>query len=382
MTERDKIDERLLRYLLREATPEERGEVEEWVARDEENAAYFKRFQRLHLRVEWGLRAGMVKATFGELRRRLTKRRRMWAWTGVAAAVVVLFSVGGWLMWEREAIREPLAQEQEAVIKPGRPQAVLHLSSGETVVMDTLARELTEQDGTAIRVSEDGNVAYEAQAESRDTGRVMNRIEVPRGGEFSLELADGSQVWLNAESELRYPARFSGDKRAVYLKGEAYFSVATDSTRPFVVEVEGMSVRVYGTEFNVSTQQEGRVETVLVRGAVGMRHGEEEMRLEPNQLGVFVKADGSMRSQEVDVLPYVAWRTGDFVFKDETLESIMDKLARWYDLEVFFQNGDLRDVRLSGNLKRYKDVRELFRSFEKISEARFSVNGKTVVIGK
>lgn len=382
MTERDKIDERLLRYLLREATPEERGEVEEWVARDEENAAYFKRFQRLHLRVEWGLRAGMVKATFGELRRRLTKHRRMWAWTGVAAAVVVLFSVGGWLMWEREAIREPLAQEQEAVIKPGRPQAVLHLSSGETVVMDTLARELTEQDGTAIRVSEDGNVAYEAQAESRDTGRVMNRIEVPRGGEFSLELADGSQVWLNAESELRYPARFSGDKRAVYLKGEAYFSVATDSTRPFVVEVEGMSVRVYGTEFNVSTQQEGRVETVLVRGAVGMRHGEEEMRLEPNQLGVFVKADGSMRSQEVDVLPYVAWRTGDFVFKDETLESIMDKLARWYDLEVFFQNGDLRDVRLSGNLKRYKDVRELFRSFEKISEARFSVNGKTVVIGK
>ena len=231
-------------------------------------------------------------------------------------------------------------------------------------------------------MSEDGNVAYEAQAESRDTGRVMNRIEVPRGGEFSLELADGSQVWLNAESELRYPARFSGDKRAVYLKGEAYFSVATDSARPFVVEAEGVSVRVYGTEFNVSTQQEGRVETVLVRGAVGMRHGEEEMRLEPNQLGVFVKADGSMRSQEVDVLPYVAWRTGDFVFKDETLESIMDKLARWYDLEVFFQNGDLRDVRLSGNLKRYKDVRELFRSFEKISEARFSVNGKTVVIGK
>ncbi len=380
MIERDEIDEQLLRYLLKESTPEERRAVEEWVERDEKNAAYFKRFQRLHLWIEWGMRAEMVKTSFEELRRRLTRRRRMWTWTGVAAAAILLLSVGGWLSQEREPERRPVAQLP--VIEPGRPRAVLHLSSGEKVVMDTLARELTEQDGTAIRVSEDGNVAYEAQAESRDTGRVMNRIEVPRGGEFSLELADGSQVWLNAESELRYPARFSGDKRAVYLKGEAYFSVATDSTRPFVVEVEGMSVRVYGTEFNVSTQQEGRVETVLVRGAVGMRHGEEEMRLEPNQLGVFVKADGSMRSQEVDVLPYVAWRTGDFVFKDETLESIMDKLARWYDLEVFFQNGDLRDVRLSGNLKRYKDVRELFRSFEKISEARFSVNGKTVVIGK
>ena len=190
------------------------------------------------------------------------------------------------------------------------------------------------------------------------------------------------EVWLNADSELRYPARFTGADRRVWLSGEAYFSVRTDSARPFVVEAEDVRVRVYGTEFNVSTQETGRVETVLVSGSVGMGHGGEEVALRPSEKGTFARESGEMTVEEVDVLPYVAWRTGDFVFKDESLERIMDKLARWYDLEVFFQNADLREVRLSGNLKRFKDVRELFRSFEKISEARFTVNGKTVVIGK
>lgn len=378
MTGRNEIDDRLVRYLLGEMSPEERREVEAWVGESKENAVYFKRVQQLHLRILWGVRGKLVKGTFGVLRRRLTKKRRMWEWTAAAVVVVLLLGVGSLLTWEREDVT--VAQEESIV--PGRPRAVLHLSSGESVVMDTLSRELTEQDGTAIRVSEDGNVAYKAQSGGQKQKGVMNRIEVPRGGEFSLVLADGSQVWLNAESELRYLAHFSGDRRTVYLKGEAYFSVATDSARPFVVVTEEVKVQVYGTEFYVSTQQEGLVETVLVNGAVSMRHGDEEMMLEPNQLGIYVKADGTMFSERVDVLPYVAWRTGDFVFKNESLGSIMEKLARWYDLEVFYQNGDLREVRLSGNLKRYKDVRELFRSFEKISEARFSVNGRTVVIGK
>ena len=380
MTGQNEIDERLLRYLLGEMTREERREVEEWAARSEENAAYFRRFQRLHLRVSWGMRSELVTTSFGALRRRLTRGRRMWTRAGVAAAVALLLGVGGLLVWEREALPEPSARE--VAIVPGRARAVLHLSSGETVAMDTLARELTERDGTAIRVDEDGRVAYEAAGGGETERAPMNRIEVPRGGEFHVTLADGSEVWLNADSELRYPARFTGADRRVWLKGEAYFSVRTDSARPFVVEAEDVRVRVYGTEFNVSTQETGRVETVLVSGSVGMGHGGEEVALRPSEKGTFARESGEMTVEEVDVLPYVAWRTGDFVFKDESLERIMDKLARWYDLEVFFQNADLREVRLSGNLKRFKDVRELFRSFEKISEARFTVNGKTVVIGK
>ena len=198
--------------------------------------------------------------------------------------------------------------------------------------------------------------------------------------EFRAELADGSVVWLNAESELRYPAAFVGGERRVVLKGEAYFQVATDSTKPFIVEAEGMETRVYGTEFNVCTQQEGRVQAVLVSGRVGVRYGGEETLLAPSQKAEVTLADGSINVQEVDVLPYVAWKDGIFMFHDESLEAIMEKLGRWYNIDAFFANEEVKGIRLSGMLERHKDVRELFRHFEKISVARFSVQGNTVVV--
>ena len=124
------------------------------------------------------------------------------------------------------------------------------------------------------------------------------------------------------------------------------------------------------------------VETVLVTGAVSMNQGNRELMLKPNQKGVFDPSKGEILVENVNVLPYVAWKNGDFIFQNESLGSIMDKLSRWYGLEVFYQNGELRDVRLSGNLKRYKDVKELFHSFEKISDTHFKVQGNTVFISK
>ena len=210
----------------------------------------------------------------------------------------------------------------------------------------------------------------------------MNRVEVPRGGEFSLVLEDGTQVWLNAESELRYPIHFMGKERVVYLKGEAYFNVVKNSDAAFLVQVDEFTVKVYGTEFNVNAYEADRVETVLTQGSVSMRCGDEEVMLKPNQKGAYFKSDGAMRVEDVNVLSYVAWKNGDFIFKDESLESIMNKLARWYDLDVFYQNKELKEIRLSGNLKRYKDVQDLFNAFEKISEARIKVDGRTVVVSK
>ena len=380
MAEHKELDEQLMRYLLGEMDEGERREVEAWIARGEDNERYFKQFQQLHLRVEWGMRAKLVNTSFGILRQRLTRRRRLRLWRGVAAAVALL-CVGGWLWWERgigqQAVVDSLAET--VAIQPGRSVAVLHLSSGETVLMDTVNRELTERDGTSILVNSDGAITYEGNEALQDV-EVMNRIEVPRGGEFHVTLADGSEVWLNADSELRYPARFSGESRTVYLHGEAYFSVTKDSARAFIVQVGGVDVKVYGTEFCVNTHGEGQVETVLVNGSVGMKTAGEEIVLRPGEKGTFLGEGKRIQVEAVDVLPYVSWRTGDFIFRDESLETIMDKLARWYNLEVFFRNDAAREVRLSGNLKRDKDVRELFHSFERISDVRFSVNGNTVVV--
>lgn len=382
MMGQNEIDEKLLLYLLNEIDDIGREEVESWLEENESNRAYFKEFQRVHLELQWGVYAQEVRPDFAIFRMKLKKRSNIRIWYSVAAVLVLALCAGGILLWRAE--KSPVQVAQEVSIQPGKPQAVLVLSSGEIVKMGTIARQLEEQDGTSVQVSEAGSVSYQTTEEKEVTeekpDKVMNRLQVPRGGEFNLTLSDGTRVWLNAETELVYPVRFNGKQRVVYLKGEAYFDVAKNEEMPFLVQVEDVSVKVYGTEFNVNTY--GGVETVLVTGSVSMNQGGKEVLLEPNQKGIFDKSKGEIRVENVDVLTYVAWKDGDFIFRNESLGSIMDKLSRWYGLDVFYQNGELRDVHLSGNLKRYKDVQELFRSFEKISDARFKVQGNTVSISK
>lgn len=383
MMEQNEIDEKLLLYLLDEADEIVREDVEIWLAESERNREYFREFQRVDLALEWSVYAREVQPDFNTFRRKLKKNLNIRVWYSVAAVLVLALSVGGVLFWRTTEV--PVQMAQEISIQPGKPQAILVLSSGEKVEMGMETRQLEERDGTSVRVNETGSISYQAVREDetleKDAEKVMNRLLIPRGGEFNLTLSDGTRVWLNAETELLYPVRFNGKQRVVYLKGEAYFDVAKNKEMPFIVQMEDdVAVRVYGTEFNVNTYD--GVETVLVTGSVSMNQGGKEVLLKPNQKGIFDKSKDGIKVEDVDVLPYVAWKDGDFIFRNESLGSIMDKLSRWYGLDVFYQNGGLRDVHLSGNLKRYKDVQELFRSFEKISDARFKVKGNTVFISK
>ena len=376
MTGQNKIDEKLLAYLLDELDDVGREEVELWLEESERNREYFREFQRIHLELQWGVYAREVKSDFNVMRKKLRKRSSLRIWYGVAAAMVILLSVGGMLLWDSEKVEEKSVQvAKKKTIQPGKSQAILVLSSGEEVAMGNVAQQLEEKDGTSVVVSETGRISYEAaegnEVTAKDTTRVMNRLVIPRGGEFNLTLSDGTRVWLNAETELRYPVQFNGKERVVYLKGEAYFEVAKNKKKPFLVQVDDMAVKVYGTEFNVNTYN--KIETVLVTGSVSMNQGGKEVLLKPNQKGVFDQVSGKITVADVDVLAYVSWKNGDFIFRNESLNSIMDKLSRWYGLEVLYQDARLQNVRLSGNLKRYKDVRELFVSFEKISDARFKV---------
>lgn len=383
MIQQNEIDEKLLAYLLDELDDVGREEVKAWLEESEGNKEYFREFQRVYLEFQWGVYAREVKSDFNLLRKKLRKRSSLQVWYGVAAAVVILLSVGGILLWNSGEIEEkPVQVAKKVTIQPGKSQAILVLSSGEEVAMGNVSRQLEEKDGTSVVVSETGRISYQSAegkgGTTKDTARVMNRLVIPRGGEFNLTLSDGTRVWLNAETELRYPVQFNGKERVVYLKGEAYFEVSKNKEKPFLVQVDDMSVKVYGTAFNVNTYN--KIETVLVTGSVSMNQGGKEVLLKPNQKGVFDQVSGKITVEDVDVLAYVSWKNGDFIFRNESLNSIMDKLSRWYGLEVLYQDAGLQEVRLSGNLKRYKDVRELFVSFEKISDARFKVQGNKVIV--
>ena len=320
-------DQQLFDYLSGDLTADEISEVEKWIAADEKNKQYFGQFRNDYLKWGWGMRAGLVQGKWEVVRSRLRfrKRMRLSRW----AAVIALILGSGILLYTRS---DRFGKETESLVQevvPGKSQAVLILSTGEKVALTTASHELCEEDGTAIQIDSGGRVRYKVGNNRPEQPALFNRIVIPRGGEYAMQLEDGTQVWLNAATELRYPVAFAKDRRVVYLKGEAYFKVKADSARPFLVMADEVGVKVYGTEFNVNNYHASQVEAVLVKGKIGMNHGTQEIRLKPGEKGTYLAAGQAMHIEEVDVASYIAWKEGNFVFDNERLEEIMEKLARW-----------------------------------------------------
>ena len=214
---------------------------------------------------------------------------------------------------------------------------------------------------------------------------VYNTLSIPVGGFYQLSLSDGTKVWLNSMTELRFPVTFTGEEKKVYLTGEAYFEVVHDSEHPFIVATEkGIEVKVYGTEFNMNTYQEGGVQTVLVQGKVGIRANVtgQECMLAPKQLAEYTKETGMIRVKEVDPYKYIAWKDGKFVFEGETIEEIMERLRRWYDVEVFYENELLKQKRFTGVISRYENIEQVLHLIGGLATLHFEVKGNVVTVKK
>ena len=375
-------DIRLLEYWQGESlSSEEVREVESWLGEKEENRRYFEDLQREFLRQRWVMRERLVSRK-GERRFRQMARKRAMFRRAVAVAAcvsVLLLAGGGYYWWTGEVRNMPLAES--GVIHHGSSKARLFLSTGDVVELGKERKSLREQQAVAIDVDQEGTVAYRDSVTAEETGDVVyNKLVVNRGGEYRIVLADGSEVWVNSESELVYPVRFVGKKRVVRLKGEAYFKVQADADHPFVVEANGVEVAAVGTEFNVNSRKEKVVESVLVKGRVGVENGTSQVMLKPNQLAVCDVETSGIVVKEVDIRKYIDWTNGDFVFSDDRLEDVMNKLVLWYDCDVVYADEELKEIRLSGDMKRYGEVEE-FLHFLKISTgAHFSVKNKTIVV--
>ena len=300
----------------------------------------------------------------------------------IAATVALLMALGGMYLFVSSPTNEKMLAKNESVIRHAYPQAKLILSTGKEIDLTKNAGHIQEQDGSVVALDSNKMLVYDRTQVIESKKTLYNKIIVPRGGEFFLTLSDGTEVWLNADSELEYPVNFVADERAVKLRGEAYFKVKKDTTKPFRVTSGEYRLQVYGTEFNMNTYHQEEIQVVLVQGAVGFRANlsTPELRLKPNQLGVANELTGKTEIKEVDVYPYIAWKNQDVVFMNERLESIMEKIERWYDVNVFFQNDSLKDVRLYGNIQRYADIQDLLFFLEKTSGAHFSIKDRTIII--
>lgn len=381
MMSRDDMEAKLLDYFLGELDEREENEILQRVAMDEEFRELFYLVCSRHFGARWGARLELVKGEVSQMKRLIRRRRALRTMMRVAAVCILLLSIGGVLWMRYDSPVDEIALNDDIQITPGKPEALLYLSSGESVLLSKMKKELRENNGVAILVNDAGEIRYHAERQDSTVQPLLNRLVVPRGAEFMITLEDGTRVWLDSETELRYPTNFSAEEREVYVRGEAYFEVAKMQDKPFIVKVDQMSVNVLGTKFNISTRVENVVQTVLVEGKVRLESKGRQVVLKPSQKADFDSESEDWTVENVDVSSYVAWKDGNFVFDNKSLEYIMNRLSLWYDVEVQYSDEGVKGVKLSGDMKRYKNIQELLYFFERISDVRFVIKGKKITIG-
>ena len=313
--------------------------------------------------------------------RKQVKRRGILSWIA-AASVVVIGGVSAWILLSQEPDVDNLSVTEK--FESGKAIVTLEMASGLKYRLDTLSSVVRNRVNVAfdnndgvLKIKEQDSLADGA---TKEIG--YNTVNVPYGGTYTVELCDGTKVYLNSGTTLEFPSRFDGKVRSVILKGEAYFDVARNVSKPFVVEVDEMKVKVLGTSFNVKSYvDEPGVYTTLVEGSVAiLRDGQPEKKIKPGEQAYYNKGVGTLSIAEVDVNEFTSWKDGVFYFKDIALEEILRIVSRWYDLEVFYMNQGAKSVIYSGKLPMYSSVEDVLRKFEISGDVRFELKGRTLTV--
>lgn len=312
------------------------------------------------------------------------KRFALWKKIMAAASILLVSGIGLYFYNRHAAGTESPKTEFVNDVKPGKDQAVLTLANGKRIILNTsINGEIAEQSGIRIKKTADGQLIYTLSDSGNSSGIgkdvAFNTIETPKGGQYQINLPDGTRVWLNAASSLKYPVRFEGKERKVTLQGEGYFEVAKDKNKPFKVNSGNQELEVLGTHFNINSYaDETSSKTTLLEGAVRLSpSGGQGLILSPGQQAVV--ASGRMKVDRVDLDEVMAWKNGNFVFNDEELEQIMRKISRWYDVEVSYQRKPA-DLTFTGVVSRSRNISAVLNALDKTGKVHFKVEGKKVTV--
>ena len=377
-------------YLTGDLSEEEKVKLEDWIHGDSSRKRLFDEiceernvardlevYERVNKESAWE-----KVVCRGNIKLQHSSRRLGW-YRWVAAVMLPLLLCGTLWLSLREK-KEVLVAKVTPEIEAGTAHAVLLMGQGERIDLSMTSGDTVLNKGDVrIRFDSSKSVTYE-QVVGTPAKVEYNTIIVPRKGDYQLILADGSKVYLNSESRLRFPTHFEGKERRVYLEGEGYFKVAKDTTKPFVVETKEVDVRVLGTSFNVNAYASERaVRTTLVSGKVQVsnRTGKEVAVLNPGQQTVW--QGGCFSTQEVDALAFTAWIDGKFYFEEgATLKKITEQLQRWYDLDFIFSSERGKQFVFAGMIKKEYTANEIFSMIEKTTRVKFNVRGRTIIVSE
>lgn len=309
----------------------------------------------------------------------LGTRRNFYKLVASIAAVMTIFLLAG-LLFTRKQEPPVIAKVkiQNKIIKPGTNKATLTLANGNTIFLDSASTGvLANLKHVRILKSSTGQLIYDTSASDAGGNEKLsyNTISVPKGGQYQLVLPDGTHVWMNSASSLRYPTRFEGSERQVELNGEAYFEVAKDKAHPFHVSVNNMEVQVLGTHFNImGYKDEGVTKTTLLEGAVKIVRGGSQETIRPGQQAI---VDERIKIADVNVQESIEWKNGNFNFSHEKLDVIMRKISRWYDVDVDYQGKTTKAI-FVGTLPRSSNIGEVLRYLELTGLVHFKVTERRV----
>lgn len=301
-------------------------------------------------------------------------------WTIYKYAAILLLPVSILAIWLLLLSKPSISIESLSEVVPGNSQAVLILSNGNQIDLDSTAMDSLPVGGATVATIKDNHITYGETSQA--ALEEYNTLLTKRGGEYRIVLEDGTKVHLNADSQLKYPVGFSKDERKVYLEGEAYFEIAHDAKRPFYVVTDKMTVRQYGTAFNINAYPDEDAAVVLVRGNVGVITGGSERMISPGQLAELKNGSNQLVVKNVDVEAYTAWNEGRFFFDNQSLKDITDILSRWYNIDIRFKTDGIQQLHFTGSLDRYDTIEPIIQAISSTVNVKVEVKGHVLYISR
>lgn len=367
-------------FLKQTLTIEEKEELDAWILASDENMILFEKMtdeKNLEQAAGW-FKQMNVEKELKETKRKIQQRKPIHLWTYAIAAAIIIIVLAGIYIYQNnnDSRNNTTVAVNEQDILPGSDKATLTLDNGQQIVLVDEGTDTTINNQVKL-LRKDGQLVYSNDTATKEL--VYNTLTVSRKGQYKLVLADGSKVWLNAESSIRYPVAFAGNERKVFVTGETFFEVAKDKTKPFRVVANGVVVEALGTQFNINAySNEPYIAATLIEGSVRVTRDRKENILKPGQQAQFTNND--FKIVDTDIPDVTAWKNNQFKFSGTTLEEVMRQVERWYDADVIYE--DTMSLHLNGTIQRDVPVSKLLQVFEATGQVHFRIDDNKIIVMK
>ena len=385
------------KYLKQEITETETQELNAWLGESLDHKEIFEKltdadyleqavveFHKYNPSVEtWQRLMYKIENSGGR-----SKIRSIWPRLSVAAAILILFATAALFILNTshkkdQVQRSSTTTTQKPDIGPGASKATLTLADGRTIVLDSVSTGQLAQQGTTQVMNKDGKLVYAAQGKNENEV-LYNTLATARGQMYPIVLSDNSRIWLNSESSIKYPVAFVGNERRVEITGEAYFEIAHDASKPFIVVVDGTEIKVLGTKFNVNAyEDEDRMKTTLLEGSVQVKKGIQHAIIMPGQQAQVSndetgKEKGIHVISDVNTSEVIAWKNGLFNFDGEDIPTALRQLARWYNIDIVYA-GEVPKDKFMGEVERNLNLSQALKILERAG-LQFTLEGRKLIV--